>query len=65
MPCYCTRDAIEISGPSATGRKLVAGLIERCVAGGASIDARRGHVLVVFAAERGFGALFTDDAELF
>ena len=38
--------------------------IEGCSAGGAGIGARGGGMFVVDTGERGFGAFFTDDAEL-
>ncbi len=39
--------------------------VQGSVAGGASIDTLRGHVLVVFAGEWCFGPFFSEDAELF
>jgi hypothetical protein len=43
----------------------VVGLVQRRAARRAGIYARRGHVLVIFAREGGFGAFFAEDAELF
>ena len=40
------------------------GFIEWGVTGSAGVDAGRGHVLVVFAGEGGFGAFLADDTEL-
>ena len=57
-------DAVEVRGPATAGLEFVVGLVQRCVAGGAGVDARRRLVLVVLACEGGFGALFSEDAEL-
>lgn len=58
-------DIVEVCGPSTAGFELVVGFVEGRVAGGAGVDAGFGHVLVVFARERRFGAFFADYAELF
>lgn len=65
MPRDCAGDAVEVRGPAATGLEFVVRLVEGCVACRARVDALAGHVLVVFAREGGFGALFAEDAELF
>lgn len=58
-------DVVEVRGPAAARFELVVRLVERRVAGGAVVNPLFGHVLVVFARERGFGAFFSENAELF
>lgn len=65
MSCHGTRYAVEVGRPTTAGLELVRCLVERCIAGGAGVDAFLGHMLVIFACERRFSALFSQDAELF
>lgn len=65
MSRHSARQAVEVGGPSAARFKLMICLVEWCIAPSASVDALRGHVLIVFACEGSFGALFAEDAELF
>ena len=58
-------DAVKVGGPPTSGAEFVAGLVQRRVAAGAAVDALLGVMLVVGARARSFGALFTEDAELF
>lgn len=58
-------DAVEVGGPAAAAAELVRGLVERRLAACARVDALGGVVLVELAGAGGFGALFTQDAELF
>ena len=65
VSCHGSRDIIEVCGPSAAGFELVIGFVERSFAAGAGVDAFAGHVFVVDAGVGSFGALFTEDTELF
>jgi len=65
MSRHSAREAVEVSGPSAARFKLVICLVEWRIAPSARVNALRGRVFVVFACEGSFGALFTEDAELF
>lgn len=65
MSRHSTWYAVEVSRPSATRFKFVACSVQGSVAGGASVDASFGHVLVIFASEWRFSAFFAYDAELF
>lgn len=58
-------NGIEEGGPAAAGFELVARLVEGRTTSGAVIDARRGHMLVVFPGIWGLGALLSEHAELF
>lgn len=64
MSCHSARYAVEVRRPATAGLKLVRCLVERGVAGCAGVDALFRHVLVIFASEGGFSALFSQDAEL-
>ena len=59
-----TRDLIIKTGPSASGRKLVFGAVQRLVALPADIGARC-FVPVIFTTEGTFGAFVEDDAGFF
>ena len=65
MSRHRTRNVIEIRRPATAGLELVGRFVERGIAAGAGVDAVRGCVLVIFAGEGRFGALFAEDAELF
>jgi hypothetical protein len=65
MSCHSAWHGVEKGGPSAAGFELVRRIVEGCVAGGAVVGSRRWHVFIVFAGEGSFGALLTDDFELF
>lgn len=60
-----SRDAVKVGRPAAPGAELVAGLVQRCLAAGAAVDAFRGVVLVEFARARRLSAFLAEDAELF
>lgn len=64
VPRHSTRDGIEERRPAAARLELLVRLVERSVAAGAGVDARGGHVLVIFARVGSFGALLAKDAEL-
>jgi hypothetical protein len=64
MASYRPGDVIKVCWPSAARLELVISSVQRCVAGGASVDASLRHVLVKFAGEWGFGSLLSEDAEL-
>lgn len=65
VSCDCARNVVKVRRPAAARLEFVVGFVKRRVAAGAGIDAVCGHVLVVLAAEGGFGAFFTEDSELF
>jgi hypothetical protein len=52
-----TGDIIEIRRPATSRLEFVVRFIQRRVTSGASINTGIRHVLVIFARERGFGAL--------
>lgn len=58
------RHGIPKRWPAAARVELVVGFVERCVAGGACVDAGVGVVLVIGAGAGHFGALLAEDAEL-
>lgn len=62
---HCARDTIEICRPSASGLKLVRGVVQRGIAAGAGVGARGGHVFVIGPGVGGFRAFLTEDAKLF
>ena len=65
MPRHRAGNGVVEGGPPAPALKLLLGGVEGCFAAGAGVDALLRGVLVVFAGEGGFGALFAEDAELF
>lgn len=64
MPRHGAGDAVEVGGPAAAALELVAGLVQRRVAGQAVVRARGRHVLVVLAREGRLRALLADHPEL-
>ena len=64
MPRHCARHSVIERRPSTSALELLLGGVERRLAASAGVDTGRRGVLVVLAAERGFGALFTENAEL-
>jgi hypothetical protein len=58
-------DVVKICWPSATRFELLICFVKGRVAGCACIDSFLWHVLVVFACEGSFGALLSDNSELF
>lgn len=64
VPGHGAGDAVEVGGPPAARRELVARLVQWGVAAGAGVDSRLGRVLVELAGARSLCALFTQDAEL-
>jgi len=65
VSCHCAGNVVKVRRPAAARLEFVVGFVEGCVATGTGVDAFGGGVLVVLAGEGGFGALFTEDAELF
>ena len=65
MSCHCAWYAVEVRWPATARFEFVSCLIERGVAGGASIDALLGHMFIICASEGRLGAFFSQDAELF
>ena len=59
-----TRKGVEEGWPAATGSKLVVGPIEWSVAGRASVDSGRGHMLVILARIWCLSPLFAQNAKL-
>lgn len=57
-------DAVKIGRPAAARLELLLGLVERCSAPGARVDAFLRVVLVESAGAGGLGTLFPQDAEL-
>lgn len=64
MPCHSAGDGVEERGPAAAGLELVLRGVNGLVAAGAVVCAGGRGVLVIFAGERGFGALLAEYAEL-
>jgi len=64
MSRHCTWYSVVERRPSTSALELLLGGVERRLAASAGVDTGRRGVLVVLAAERGFGALFTENAEL-
>lgn len=60
-----SRHRVEVRRPAATGLELVRGVVQWGIAAGAGICALGRLVLVVFAGECAFCALFAKDTELF
>lgn len=58
-------NAVEIGWPSTARFEFMVGGVERRVASGAVVATARRLVLVVLASEGGFGAFFSENAELF
>lgn len=65
VSCHCAWYAVEVCWPATARLELMSRLVQRGVAGGASVDAFFGHMLVIFASEWRLGALFSQNAELF
>jgi len=65
MSRHSARNAVKVRWPAAARLKLVVGLVQRSLAAGAGVDAGCGRMLIVLACEGGFGAFFSEDAELF
>lgn len=65
MSCHSARYAVEVGRPATARLELMSCFIEWCVAGGAGVYALFGHMLIIFASEGRFSALFSQDAELF
>ena len=65
VPRHGAREAVKVGRPAAPRVELVRGLVQRRVAAGTGVHARRRVVLVELAGAGGFGALFAEDAELF
>lgn len=59
-----TWDVIEVCRPSAARLELVGSFVERSITSSAGVHSSIWHVLIVFAGEGSFGALFSDYAEL-
>ena len=64
MSRYSAWDSIEVGGPATARLEFVGGFVEGGVAAGAGVDASGGHVFVVGAGVRGFGAFLAENAEL-
>jgi hypothetical protein len=65
MSFYGAWNAVKVGRPSTARLELLGGFVERGVAGSASVDTGLGHMLIISASEGGFGALLTEDTELF
>ena len=65
MSRHSAGDSVKVGRPSAARLEFVGGFVKRSIAAGAGIDAGGGHVFVVGAGVRGFGAFFAENAELF
>ncbi len=61
----CTRDGVKICWPAASRLELVVCFVEWRIATGAGVDTRVGHMFVVFTGTWRFGALLSEDSELF
>ena len=61
---HCARYTVEVRRPTTAGLEFVSRLVQRGIAGRAGIYAFLRRMLVVFASEWCFGALFSQDTEL-
>jgi len=65
VPCHSARYAVEVGRPATARLEFMCRLIERGVACSAGVNTLFGHVLVIFAGEWRFSALFSQDSKLF
>lgn len=65
MACNGTRDAVKVCRPATARLELVIGLVDWGFTPSTGVDSRLWHVLVVLSRKGGFGALLSQNTELF